>query len=360
MSGPLDDFYAGKRRAQDRIHAALFSPETEALLTRLPPALSTEVRPTLRRVARARHMAHPLSWAEGTKRIFLASLLEAVSACGDAGVVVDGVATLAKPIALDAVEARTSAGRWSPITVARIFRQVRMANRLVHGSCPDGVSRRASRHGAALRRYIWHRLHPTSRYVEGAHVLSALAAVFMAAGRTRGQTLARDALLLAFAAESTLRLGELAAIRVGMLELREIRNRPCVEIFISKAHSKVGFGRIARIFDPRTIARLTPLLGREPQTPVFSDVDGKALGRAGIATSLARTGALTVGAHACANLLRRAGVLDAPEDREERRKRLGQAPGSRLAETTYMQARPQFGHALVQQAVTQAAVRSRS
>lgn len=102
MSGPLDDFYAGKRRAQDRIHAALFSPETEALLTRLPPALSTEVRPTLRRVARARHMAHPLSWAEGTKRIFLASLLEAVSACGDAGVVVDGVATLAKPIALAA------------------------------------------------------------------------------------------------------------------------------------------------------------------------------------------------------------------------------------------------------------------
>jgi hypothetical protein len=350
----LSEFRAAKMRLLENVHAAPFSTQVEATLARLPPLLVLEIRPALRQVARGRHLPAPASWAETTRRVTLRSAADVVAACADAGVEVNCVADLASRAAMDAVAQRILAGRWSPINAGRVLRHVRTLHRAVHGSCPDRLRLAAAKYSRAAPRFIWHRLQPTSRYVAAAHALWAIAGLYTAAERTRGYTLRRDALLFACAAEATLRLGEIAILRIRMLELNHVAGRPCVELHIPGRHSKVRFGRIARIFDARTIRLLEPLLNKDPDAALFPSIDGKALARAGIAASLSRTGYITVGAASCANLFRRAGASDAPPDREERRKRLGHAPGSRIAESVYMRHSPEIGHQLVRQAVYQA------
>jgi len=323
-----------------------FSPVVEARLGLLPVALELEVRSVLHTVGRNSNTASPADWAEATRLMNVGALAEAACEIAKAGVGIYGVGALVTSAALDALEVLVHNGRWSPINLGRILRAIRLMHRVIHGRCPDVVGSRLTQLAGAARIFKWHRVADTSEYVRGAWMLGAFARVGQVAGWVRGDSLARDAAMLALEAEAALRLGELAALDVGMIKWRTIAGRPVLEIHVSRGSSKSRVARIARLFDSRSLELLTPLLNATPSTPLFRTESGERLTKAAMWVALARTSRVVIGEAGSCNLLRRAAVRGAP-DRETARKRVGHVPGSRITEAFYNEPAPATGHALI-------------
>ena len=276
--------------------------------------------------------------------MLLGAILAVICACIAQGIDVDSIAVLASPEAIAAVEARVAEKRWSPINASRLLNAVRMLHRAVLNHCPELVGIRARHWGAQPRINKWHRVFPSGDYIEGAYILGAISRVLGDNGRRRGLTLSRDAGLLAFEAEAALRLGEIRRANVGDVRRQcTPAGKPFLEVDVKM--TKVHRDRIARIFDPRTIELMAPLLDAAPEAPLARTVEGDRLTYVALGYVLARTGALAVGERAGANNLRLA-VVHGNYTEEERRKRLAHSKGSATT-ASYVPPRPLFGIGLI-------------
>jgi hypothetical protein len=323
----------------------------EHCLAKLPQKLRLQIRAVMRQTARGPGLPHPVGWQDTTREMLLGAILAAVCACLDKGITVDNLSVLATPDAIRAVEARVEQQRWSPVNTSRVLRAIRILYRAIFKVCPPEVGARA-RHWAKMpRRDIWFRVFPTEDYIRGAYALAAIARISISVGNTWGHTLARDAAMLAFEAEATLRLGEIDRLNAGDIRAcKTTDGRIYLEVDVTMR--KVHRDRIARIFDKRTIELLAPYLDVSPDSAVFRDINGNRLSYLGIAHALDRTARLTVGQKGGANIMRRAGVFgNVPP--EQRRKRLGHGKGSKVTKD-YIPPRPDFSMALLHQTVTEA------
>ena len=337
-----DAFAQSLLRARATLIETPFDTEVEALLACLPVLMISQLRRSFRQAARDPTFASPTDWAPASLTMILTALIAAVREVAAAGCPVDTIEQFTRAEYLDALETPFHAGRWNGQTMARILRAVRLTNRIVHGTCSEQVANRASNFGLMARRDKWDRVTPRSELIHGAYGLASVARLVRAAGRLGGESLARDAALLAAAAEMTVRLGELVCLNVGMVRRYESGGRNCLEIDIPREKAKSRRSRIACIFEPRTVELLGPLLQGSPNQPLFRTADGDRLSYSSVALIIARTSTLVVGKMASANLMRRAGASEMPTSRDS----VNQL-ASMAANRHYRRAEFDVGHALI-------------
>ncbi len=311
-----DEFAQSLSRARASLIENPFDDKIETLLACLPATMVSQLRLAFRQTARDTTVASPAEWAPASVTMTLTALIAATREVTAVGCPVDTVEQFTRAEYLDALETPFHAGRWNGQTVARILRAIRLTNRIVHGMCHEQVGNRALNFALMARRDKWSRVTPRSELIQGAYVLASVARLFCAAGRLRGESLARDAALLAAAAEMTVRLGELVCLDVGMVRRYESGGRSCLEIDIPREKAKSRRSRIACIFDPRTLELLEPLLKAGPNQSLFRTTDGDRLSYSSVALIIARTSTLVVGKMASANLMRRAGASEMPTSKD--------------------------------------------
>lgn len=316
----------------------LFDAPSEKLLLRLPHPLAAELRLVLRRTPTLADQMNPQGFAPAARQMLLLSVADICAARTAAGMATNSIADLGTLETIVAIEARLKPsaavpkkGNWGPIKAGMLLADVRKLVIFVHGACNAEIGRQQRKWSAQPKRSINHRVCSPEEYLAGATAIGVVARILQADGRVRGDTLARDAALLAFDACVHARLGELHQLDVKDIRSRMERGKSFLSVTLRM--TKTGRDRIIPINDPRVIALVIPLLDADKNAPLFRE-EGKRLSYGSIGMILERTGTLATGQPASANIIRRSASLrfDGKEVRVGRK--LGQQ-GEKTAEDHY-------------------------
>lgn len=342
-----------KRFHEDR-QAAPLPAAVIRRLEEMPRPLSTEMRAALQSGAREPGFASPRHWSESSIVMNMGAVLDACRACADYSVEVVSIASLVTPEALNSIARRVIDGQWSGVNLLRVLNGLRKVHRVVHGSAPKRLTARISHYSDAARRDQWDSVLPIKDYIVGAVAVAALADIMTAVGmQRRGQSLLRDAALLAIGAEVNFRTQEYHRADIELITLSK-DGPPSADLYVRAKDCKIRQTRIGTVYDPRALNLLQRIIGLRTKGPLFCTNAGQRLGKPAIYASLTRTSMLALGVPVTANLLRRSGASSVSSP-AEKASRLGQsASGSRtpLGVKTYSRSTAAIGLQLLRNAMT--------
>jgi hypothetical protein len=184
-----------------------------------------------------------------------------------------------------------------------LLAEVRKLVTFVQGQCDPAIGAEQHELAAEPKRSINHRVHLPEEYLAGAVVIATLARLLSEAGFLHGETLYRDAVMLALESKIHARRAELWRASVGDFHHRTVGGEAALSIIVrvTKTHE-----RTVIIKDERVLQLLTPLLeGAGKEVPLFRTADNKRLGYYAVGVALDRTAALAVGERGGANIMRR-------------------------------------------------------
>ena len=315
-----------------------FDMPSEKLLLRLPHSLAAELRLVLRKTPTLTNQMNPQGLAPAARQMLLLSVADICAARVAAGMATNSITDLGTLETIAAIKARLKPsaavpkkGSWGPIKAGMLLADARKLVIFVHGACNAEIGRQQRKWSAQPKRLINHRVCLPAEYLAGATAVGVVARILQADGRVRGDTLARDAALLAFDACVHARLGELHQLDVKDIRSRMVSGKSLLSVTLRM--TKTGRDRIVPISDPRVIELVIPLLDADKNAPLFRE-EGKRLSYGSIAMVLERTSRLATGQPASANIIRRSASLrfDGKEVRVGRK--LGQQ-GEKTAEDHY-------------------------
>lgn len=323
-----------------------FEAKSEKLLQRIPDRLAAELRVVLRQTPTKAGQMNPLGLADAARQMLLLSVADTCDARAAAGMTTDSLAELGTPGTIDAISARVGPstlvaekGCWGPIKGGMLLADVRKLVIFVQGSCTPEIGQQQRKWSAQPKRFLDDRVCTPEEYIVGACAIGAVARILRENGYVRGDTLARDAALLALCASAHPRHSELHRLNVGDVRKRVANGMPTLSVTIRM--TKTNRDRIVLIQDPRIVDLVNPLLKADKAAPLFRE-EGSRLDYSSIGVVLDRVGTLATGKSASANIVRRSATLRQSGTAVEVGPKLGQV-GERTAEEQYTPDLTPFG-----------------